>query len=122
MFSFLTTFKRLITNQQKQQDSRPEQSTEELLQWATGCMLDGLPDNFFQARLLCVREPNPINPDGWIVSVNHDVMISADSEYERFEPADDLYPTHCAEMLLKGKEWHSASIVFNQEKTSFLWE
>lgn len=122
MFSFLTTFKRLITNQQKQQDSRPEHSTEELLQWATGCMLDGLPDNFFQARLLCVREPNPINPDGCIVSVNHDVMLSADSEYERFKPADDLYPTQCVEMLLNGKEWHSASIVFNQEKTSFLWE
>jgi len=122
MFSLLTTFKRLISNQQKQQDTKPEHSTEELLQWATGCMLDGLPDNFFQARLLCVREPDPINSGGWIVSVNHDVMLSADSEYKQFQPADDLYPTQCVEMILNGKEWHSASIVFNQDKTSFLWE
>lgn len=122
MFSFLNTFKRLITNQQKQQDSKPKYSTEELLQWATGCMLEGLPDDFFQARLLCVRESNPMNPDGWLVNMNHDVMLTADSEYERFQPADDLYPTQCVEMLLNGKEWHSASIVFNKEKTSFIWE
>lgn len=122
MFSFLRTFKRLITNQQKQQDTKPEHSTEELLQWATGCMLEGLPDDFFQARLLCVRESNPMNPNGWIFSMNHDVMLSADSEYVRFQPADDLYPTQCVEMLLDGKEWHRASIVFNKEKTSFTWE
>ena len=122
MFSFLNTFKRLITNQQKQQDSKPQYSTEELLQWATGCMLEGLPDDFFQARLLCVRESNPMNPDGWLVNMNHDVMLTPDSEYERFQPADDLYPTQCVEMLLNGKEWHSASIVFNKEKTSFKWE
>lgn len=122
MFSFLNTFKRLITNQQKQQDSKPQYSTEELLQWATGCMLEGLPDDFFQARLLCVRESNPMNPAGWLVNMNHDVMLTPDSEYERFQPADDLYPTQCVEMLLDGKEWHTASIVFNKEKTSFIWE
>lgn len=122
MLSFLNTFKRLLSNQQKQQATKPEHSTEELLQWATGCMLEGLPDNFFQARLLCVREHNPLNPDDWIVNVNHEVMLSADSEYERFQPADDLYPTQCVEILLNDKEWHSASIVFNKEKTSFLWE
>ncbi|MHB9807024.1 hypothetical protein [Pantoea ananatis] len=122
MFSILRTFKRLITNQQKQQDTKPEHSTEELLQWATGCMLEGLPDDFFQARLLCLREFNPINPGGWIVSMNHDVMLRAGSEYERFQPADDLYPTQCVEMILNDKEWHSASIVFNKEKTSFTWE
>ncbi|EOC0580870.1 hypothetical protein ACI01H_000241 [Cronobacter dublinensis] len=122
MLSFLNTFKRLISNQQKQQATKPEHSTEELLQWATGCMLEGLPDNFFQARLLCVREPNHLNPDGWIVNMNHEVMYSAASEYERFQPADDLYPTQCVEIILNGKEWHSASIVFNKEKTSFIWE
>ncbi|MGC0832200.1 hypothetical protein [Pantoea agglomerans] len=103
MFSFLKTFKRLITNQQKQQDSKPQYSTEELLQWATGCMLEGLPDDFFQARLLCIRESNPLNPDGWIVSMNHDVMLNADSEYERFKPADDLYPTQCVECYLMAR-------------------
>ncbi|ELY2794626.1 hypothetical protein SNN58_000500 [Cronobacter dublinensis] len=122
MLSFINTFKRLLSNQQKQQATKPEHSTEELLQWATGCMLEGLPDNFFQARLLCIREPNPLNPDDWIVNVNHEVMLSAESEYERFQPADDLYPTQCVEILLNDKEWHSASIVFNKEKTSFLWE
>ncbi|MDW3283427.1 hypothetical protein NQ232_27395, partial [Escherichia coli] len=53
--------------------------------------------------------------DGWIVNVNHDVMLNPDSEYERFQPADDLYPTQCVEMLLDGKEWSNASITFNKE-------
>jgi len=121
MFSFLNTLKRLITNRQADLEEPRECSTKQLIQWATGCMLEGLPDDFYQARLLCVRFPNPEAPDGWIVSVNHDVMLNADSEYERFQPADDLYPTQCVEMLLDGKEWSNASITFNKVNSSFNW-
>lgn len=121
MFSFLNTMKRLIDNQQSKQEPK-KHSEQELIQWATGCMLEGLPDDFYQARLLCVRQPNPENADGWMVSVNHDVMLNADSEYERFQPADDLYPTQCVEMLLEGKDWREATIIFNSGKASFKWK
>ncbi|MEX3020795.1 hypothetical protein AB4K05_14495 [Kluyvera sp. STS39-E] len=85
MFSFLYTLKRLISKQQVASEGPKEYSTEQLLQWATDCILEGLPDKLYQARLLCVRFSNPENPDGWIVSVNHDVMLNADSDYERFQ-------------------------------------
>lgn len=120
MFSFLKTINRLLNSQQAEQ-SQKKHADQELIQWATGCMLESLPDNFYQARLLCIRLPNPENPDGWIVSVNHDVMLTAESDYERFQPADDLYPTQCVEMLLEDKEWREATIIFNEEKTSFKW-
>ncbi|MBH1928937.1 hypothetical protein I5U13_04545 [Serratia rubidaea] len=85
-------------------------------------MLEGLPDDFYQARLLCIRERNPINPYGWIVSTNHDVKLTHDSEYEKFQPADDLYPTQCVENILEGKTWNKATIIFDKSNASFKWE
>ena len=85
MFPFLNTFKRLISKQQETHTAPQKDSNEQLIQWATGCMLEGLPDDFYQARLLCTRQSDPENPDGWIVNVNHDVMLNPDSEYERFQ-------------------------------------
>ena len=121
MFSFLKTLNRMISSQQSEQE--PKQYTDQqLIGWATGCMLEGLPDNFYQARLLCTRQPDPENPDGWIVNVNHDVMLNADSEYQRFQPADDLYPVQCVETLLEGKEWHEATLLFNTVTASFKWK
>lgn len=122
MFSFLNTFKRLISVQENSETQPKEYSNEQLIQWATGCMLEGLPDHFYQARLLCIRFPDPDIQDSWITNVNHDVMLTAESDYERFQPADDLYPTQCVEMLLEGKDWHKATMIFTTEKTSFSWE
>lgn len=122
MFSFLNTFKRLLGVQENSNKIQREYSEEQLIQWATGCMMEGLPDTFHQARLLCIRNPNPENSNRWIVSVNHDVMLTADSEYKRFQPADDLYPTQCLEMILEGKDWHEATITFNPENASFNWQ
>ncbi|MDA8504852.1 MULTISPECIES: hypothetical protein [unclassified Citrobacter] len=122
MFSFLKTLHRLITTQQKTEESNDQYSNEQLIQWATGCMLEGLPDDFYQARLLCIKSPDPKNPEGSIVNVNHDVMLTSESEYEQFQPADFLYPTQCLEMILDGKEWHQATIIFNKDNASFKWE
>ncbi len=44
MFSFLNTLKRLITTKKESSEASQEYSTEQLLQCATGCMLEGLPD------------------------------------------------------------------------------
>lgn len=55
MFSFLNTFKRLISNQQTALTVEPEYSDEQLLQWASGCMLEGLPNGFYEARVSCFR-------------------------------------------------------------------
>jgi len=114
MFNFINTFKRLIGVQQHD-SSQEEYSKEQLIGWATGCMLEGLPETFYKARLLCTKYPNPEKPDGYIVSVNHDVMVTSDSEYQRFQPADDLYPTQCVETILKGKKWNTATIIFDKD-------
>lgn len=53
MFSFLNTLQRLIKNQQEAPTTQPKYSNEQLLQWATGCMLEGLPDAFYEARVTC---------------------------------------------------------------------
>ncbi|MFZ4831717.1 hypothetical protein [Rouxiella sp. Mn2063] len=117
MFNFINTFKRLIGAQQPD-SSQNEDSKEQLIGWATGCMLEGLPEEFYKARLLCIRYPNPEKPDGHIVSVNHDVMLTPDSEYQRFQPADDLYPVQCVEAILKNEKWDTAIIIFDKDTAS----
>ncbi len=50
MLSFLNTLKRLIANQQEISEEPKEYSTEQLLQWATGCMLEGNPPIFSRGQ------------------------------------------------------------------------
>ncbi len=120
MFSFLNTFKRLITSQEESPDSQPENSTEQLLQWATGCMLEGLPDEFYNARVTCERS---VNDEGHhTVKVTHEFKLSEGSEYCHFSPPDDLYATNCIEKILSGENWEYAAINFTPKTTRFGWK
>ncbi|NDJ59134.1 hypothetical protein GWD52_19520 [Enterobacteriaceae bacterium 4M9] len=83
-------------------------------------MLEGLPDIFHEARLDCGRTQLPDGKTG--MSVRHQFRLTSTSEFERFLPADDLYPVQCVEQVLKDKNWHKASLVFNADKASFSWE
>ena len=119
--SFMNTLRRLFD----QNDKPPVQyetvhSDEQLLAWAQGCMLEGLPDEFYEARLDCERR---LLDDGQTeVSVRHTFRLTTTSESRRFTPADDLYPVQCVEEILKDKNWHKAALVLSPGKASLSWE
>ncbi|MEG2266671.1 MAG: hypothetical protein RSA84_11005 [Acinetobacter sp.] len=120
MYSFLNTLKRLITNQQATSEEPKEYSTEQLLQWATGCMLEGLPDEFYEARISCFRN---IDSEGrTAIAAIHDFKLTSESEYTSFTPPDVLYATHCIEKILVKKDWSQATINFNPQTTRFIWQ
>ncbi|HGH3391160.1 TPA: hypothetical protein ACJIKU_000962 [Citrobacter freundii] len=120
MFSFIDTLKKLIANQQETSEEPKEYSTEQLLQWATGCMLEGLPDEFYEARISCFRN---IDSEGrTAIAAIHDFKLTSESEYTSFTPPDNLYATHCIEKVLTGKNWCQATITFNTQTTKFTWE
>lgn len=75
-------------------DDQPEaeHSKEELMQWAVGCMLEGLPDNFFEAWV----EYNK-NEDG--NDISYKFIPKEGAEVKKFHPADDLYPVQCINLL-----------------------
>lgn len=120
MFSFLNTFKRLISKQQEAPTTQPEYSNEQLLQWATGCMLEGLPDTFYEARISCFR--NIDNEGRTAIASIHDFKLTSESEYISFTPPDALYATQCIEKILAGKNWNQATITFTPQTTRFIWE
>lgn len=120
MFSFLNTLKRLTGNQQQATTVQPKYSNEQLLQWATGCMLEGLPDEFYEARVKCECS---VNDEGdQTVNISHEFKLTVESEYARFSPPDDLYATNCIEQILTGKKWTYAAIIFNPQTTRFEWK
>ncbi|MCM7588151.1 hypothetical protein M8S10_04865 [Enterobacter chuandaensis] len=120
MFSFLNTFKRLIGKQQAVPIVQPEYSDEQLLQWATGCMLEDLPDEFYEARISCFCN---IDSEGRIaIAAIHDFKLNSESEYTSFTPPDDLYATQCIEKILNEKDWSQATITFDPQKTRFQWQ
>lgn len=120
MFSFFSTFKRLISKQQEAPTTQPGYSNEQLLQWATGCMLEGLPDEFYEARISCFR--NIDNEGRTAIASIHDFKLTSESEYISFTPPDALYATQCIEKILAGKNWNQATITFTPQTTRFIWE
>ncbi|MBJ3814597.1 hypothetical protein F9C28_06575 [Shimwellia pseudoproteus] len=94
---------------------------DKLIQWAAESMAEGLPDKFFQARLLCAKFPDMTEPGSTVLCAYHDVKLTPHSDYEDFNPADDAYPARCIEALLEGKEWVEALVVFDRESVSFEW-
>lgn len=120
MFSFLNTLKRLIDNPPATSEEPKEYTTEQLLQWATGCMLEGLPDEFYEARISCFRN---IDSEGrTAIAAMHEFKLTSDSEYASFTPPDDLYATQCIEIILTDKDWSQATITFNPQTTRFRWQ
>ena len=96
-----------------------QHSQQQLLIWAQGCMLEGLPDEFYDARLECKKRL--LAKGGAEVSVRHQFRLTAESDFERFSPADDLYPVQCVEQALENVNWSEATLIFSPEKASFSW-
>lgn len=93
---------------------------EQLLVWAQGCMLEGLPDQFYEAFIECIQCQTEDGKQR--LDISHKFKIAADSEYQNFQPADDLYPAQCIEQALEGKQWSKARLTFSPDNASFSWQ
>ncbi|PHM52430.1 hypothetical protein [Xenorhabdus hominickii] len=118
--SLMNTLDRVL-NKPRTSDEEAEQYTpEQLLSWAQGCMLEGLPDDFNEAYIECQQQQLP---DGKReVKITYQFKLNADSAYETYTPADNLYPAQCIEMVLTGKDWKKARLTFNPKEATFSWE
>lgn len=115
----LNTINRLSSSKESgsHPDKKPQHSQEQLIQWATGCMWEGLPDSFFTAWLEYKRSKSNE------VSLSYKCIINEGDEVQTFQPADDLYPAQCIEQLnqflLEGeKNWVSCTLEFNPKTAS----
>jgi len=113
MKTFFNTLKRLL-GQQEHEPQQEEYSDDQLITWAVGCMLEGLADDFFEAKMLCSHGLAADEQGRRTVQISYLVN-------EQFEPADCLYPIQCIETILKGKEWSEASIHFTPTSARFSW-
>lgn len=115
----LNTINRLSSSKELEvrSDEKPKYSREQLIQWATGCMWEGLPDSFFTAWLE-YRRSNSNE-----VSLSYKCIISEGTGVQTFQPADDLYPAQCIEKLNQflpeeEKNWVSCKLEFNPQTAS----
>lgn len=121
MKTFFNTLKRLLGQQEQNEPQQEAYSDDQLITWAVGCMLEGLADDFFEAKIICSCEPAADEQGRKTVQTSYLVKLEAESEDEQFEPADYLYPIQCIETILKGKEWSEASIHFTPKSARFAW-
>ncbi|WP_374571157.1 hypothetical protein [Acinetobacter sp.] len=121
MKTFFNTFKRLLGQQEQNEPQQEDYSDNQLITWAVGCMLEGLADDFFEAKMLCSHGLSADEQGRRTVQISYLVKLEAESADEQFEPADYLYPIQCIETILKGKEWSEASIHFTPQSARFAW-
>lgn len=121
MKTFFNTLKRLLGQQEQNEPQQEDYSDDQLITWAVGCMLEGLADDFFEAKIICSCEPAADEQGRKTVQTRYLVKLEAESQDEQFEPADYLYPIQCIETILKGKEWSEASIHFTPKSARFAW-
>lgn len=65
----------------------------ELIQWATGCMLEGLPDAFHEAWVLFQRSGPGLN------EIEYKYVLNAGEDPQPFQVADELFPVSCIHRL-----------------------
>lgn len=94
-------------------------SKQELVSWATGCMWEGLPEQFLKAWVEVSRTGN-------MVEANYRCIL-IDSEIEKFQAGDDLYPIQCIEHLdyhlpKDKRNWKKCILTFNPKSASIDYE
>jgi len=94
-------------------EDQPEttHSKEELMNWAVGCMLEGLPDDFYEAWVAYTKGEDQND-------ISYRFIAEKGAEIQKFEPADHLYPVQCIELLdehllEKERSWEKCVIKFS---------
>ena len=95
-------------------------SSQDLVSWATGCMLEGLPDDFHKAWV-------EVSRSGKTVEAHYRCIIVEGEVIEQFQAADDLYPIQCIENLddhlpKDKRNWNKCILEFNSESASLNYE
>ncbi len=85
----IDTINRIAGSKPSEPESKPTHTREQLIQWATGCMWEGLPDSFYSAWVEYSRSASNE------VSLSYKCILVEGSEVTTFQPADDLYPAQC---------------------------
>ena len=101
-------------------EEKPVHSKQDLISWAAGCMLEGLPDVFYKAWVGVLRGDDTSK-------VDYHCILEENGETESFRAADDLYPIQCIEHLdgylpKEKRNWVKCWLVFNTESASIRYE
>lgn len=121
--NLINTLKRLSSTSNVENDHEIDHnySKSELIQWACGCMQEGLPDSFYEAYVEYEKISDSEN------KISHMAKISETQEYEEFDPADHLYPAQCIEHLDKflhesKRNWLKCKIIFSTAQARIEYE
>lgn len=117
----IDTINRIAGSKLSKPESKPTHTREQLIQWATGCMWEGLPDLFYSAWVEYSRSASNE------ISLSYKCILVEGSEVTTFQPADDLYPAQCIEQLssyldASKRNWKLCKIEFNPQKAAITYE
>ena len=117
----IDTINRIAESKPSAPESKPTHTREQLIQWATGCMWEALPDSFYSAWVEYSRSASNE------VSLSYKCILVKGAEVTTFQPADDLYPAQCIEQLSSYLEapkrnWKSCKIEFNPQTAAITYE
>ncbi len=110
------TLNRLFSSEKNEEKWTPPTS-EQLMQWSSSCMSEGLPDKFFVAWVEYSKDKqNNVN------NISYRCIINEGEEPQLFSPPDDLYVVQCIEALdefldEEKKNWTRCKLEFDSEKT-----
>ncbi len=101
-----------------------EYSRKDLISWATGCMMGGLPDIFYQAWIEVSKE---VEEGRNVVNAEYKCIINQGDNIDFFQPDDDLYPIQCIECLddylfEDKRNWKKCVLSFNPKIAEVRYE
>jgi len=104
-----------------EESSVEKYSRKELISWCTGCMMEGLPDDFHRAWVEYSKKENDS------VVIRYKCILIEGGEIEKFEPADHLYPVQCIDLLddhlaEQKKQWKKCTLSFTPESAQLKYE
>jgi hypothetical protein len=117
--SLLKTIARISNQVDDAPIASPTQS--ELIERATGCMLEGLPDSFEEAWIRFHR----LSPD--TNEIEYMFVSHAGDQPQPFQPADELFPVQCVHQLDQflvedERNWKSCRLSFSPTKARLSYE
>lgn len=118
--TLFNTLRNLGSSNSKQEGINPEKPTrDQWIEWASSCMLEGLPDTFFSAWLEYTRREDHN-------FLSYQFIMNEGDDPQPFQAADELFPVSCIEQLNQflpegEKNWVRCKIEFNTQHARLLY-
>lgn len=105
-----------IANSSNEKQEKKSYSKQDLISWATGCMLEGLPEEFQSAWIEVVQAENT-------KKISYKFIANDEGLIEKFQAADDLYLVQCIELLdehlpEEKRNWKKCVLKFDMQISS----